>query len=57
MQHLRAICIFDIELLSMSSLPSFCVNGKNEVSLSAEHFFPEKSIEIIMIKLKNLSLN
>ena len=56
MQHFRAICIFNIELLSMSSSPSFCVYAKNEVSLSAENFFPVKSIEIIMIKLKNLSL-
>ena len=34
----------------MSSSPSFCVYGKYEVSLSAEQFFPEKSIKIIMTK-------
>ena len=33
--------IFDIELLLMSSSPSFCVHGKNEINFSAEQFFPE----------------
>ena len=40
--------IFDIASLRMSSSPSFCVCGINEISFSAEHFFPEKSVEIIM---------
>ena len=32
----------------MSSSPSLCVYGRNEISFSAEQFFPEKSVEIIM---------
>ena len=28
--------IFDMELLPMSSSPSFCVRGKNEINLLAE---------------------
>ena len=32
----------------MSSSPSFCVHGKNEINFLAEQFFPEKSVGIIM---------
>ena len=32
----------------MSSSPSLCVYGRNEISFLAEQFFPEKSVEIIM---------
>ena len=50
--------IFDIELLLMSSSPSFCVHGKNEINFSAEQFFPEKSVGIFTTQNeKNLSLN
>ena len=44
---LEPIGIFDIELLPMSSSPSFCVHGKNEINFLAEQFFPEKSVGII----------
>ena len=39
---------FDIELLPMSSSPSFYVYGENEISFLAEQFFSEKSVKIIM---------
>ena len=45
---LESFGIFDIELLPMSSSPSFCVHGKNEINFLAEQFFPEKSVGIIM---------
>ena len=45
---LESFEIFDIELLPMSSSPSFCMYGKNEISFSAEKYFPEKSVEIIL---------
>ena len=45
---LESFGIFDIELLPMSSSPSFCVHGKNEINFLAEQFFPEKFVEIIM---------
>ena len=45
---LESFGIFDIELLPISSLPSFCVHGKNEINFLAEQFFPEKSVGIIM---------
>ena len=45
---LESFVIFDIELLPMSSSPSFCVHGKNKINFLVEQFFPEKSVEIIM---------
>ena len=45
---LESFGIFDIELLPMSSSPSFCVHGKNEINFLAEQFFPGKSVGIIM---------
>ena len=45
---LASFGIFDIELLRMSSSPSLCVYGKNEISFLAEQSFPEILIEIIM---------
>ena len=37
-QHakLQSFEIFDMEFLPMSSSPSFCVHGKNEINLLAE---------------------
>ena len=32
----------------MSSSPSFCVYGENEISFLREKFFSEKSVKIIM---------
>ena len=45
---LESFGIFDIELLPMSSSPSFYVHGKNEINFLAEQFFPERSVRIIM---------
>ena len=45
---LESFGIFDIELLPMSSSPSFYMHGKNEISFLAEQFFPEISVGIIM---------
>ena len=46
--QIESFGIFNIELLPMSSLPSFCVYGKNEISFLVEQFFPEKSVEIVL---------
>ena len=45
---LESFGIFNIELLPMSSSPSFCMYRKNEISFQVEQVFPEKSVEIIM---------
>ena len=55
--YLESFGIFDIELLPMPSSPLFLVYGKNEISFLAEQFFPEKSVESIMIEWEEFKEN
>ena len=53
---LESFGIFDIELMPMSTSPSFCVYGRNEISFLVEQFFPEKSVAIIMTEWEEFKL-
>ena len=50
-KFLESFGIFDIELLPMSSLPSFCVYGTNEISFLAER--EESKFELTDINKKH----
>ena len=54
---LESFGIFDMELVPISSLPSFCVYGKNEIRFLAEQFSQKNLSRLLWQNRKNLNLN